>query len=222
MLNNNRSSFSSPRQSNFNRTGHSGGGFRPAGTRPYNPNYRPSTYKGPYIRKPFVKVENDYGFKRNEFITAETVLVIDYEGNALGEMSIAEALKKASEEYELDLIEVSPNAKPPVCRIMSWDKFRYEQSKKQNSTKKSVETKGMWFSPLIGEQDLNHKIERILEFVGKKHPVKIELRVRGRISREQINDTMNKIVERLKTSVDMPNPPKQEGRNLSIMVFPKK
>ncbi|MEI6462069.1 MAG: translation initiation factor IF-3 [bacterium] len=196
---------------------------RPQFSRPGGFAFRPrGPYTGPRQYKPFVKTENTYGFNRNEFIKAEVVMVIDPNGESLGEMKTADAILKAREDYDLDLIEVAPNSKPPVCRIMDWSKFKYEQSKKQNNSSKSVEMKGMWFSPVIGEGDLNHKVERVLEFLSKKHPVKIEVRVRGRIQREIVFARMREVLALLEGKIKLEGTPKFEGKNYSVIVYPLK
>ena len=195
------------------------GGYNPNFKRPFNSSSRPPFFK---TRQPYVKVENTYGFNRNEFIKAVEVNVIDPNGVNLGLMPTEVAIQRARDEFDLDLVEVAPNAKPPVCKITDWSKFRYEQSKKHNQTSKSIDMKGMWFSPVIGEGDLNHKVERILEFVSKKHPVKVEVRFKGRMKRDQVIITMNKVMELLKEHVKVEASPKFEGRSYSTIVYPIK
>lgn len=181
--------------------------------KPYNPNY---------VRRPFVKVENTYGYNKNEMITAQTVNVIDYDGNNIGEMSTSEAIALAK-EYEYDLVEVSPNAKPPVCKIVEWEKFRYELQKKKQQPKSSIEMKGMWFGVNVGEGDLKHKVNRVLEFVAEKHPVKIEIRAKG--GRQVANIfqiVMKKILDLLGTEVRLDSEPKFEGpRKYTCIVYPQ-
>jgi translation initiation factor IF-3 len=134
-----------------------------------------------------------------------------------------EAIRIAKEQ-ELDLIEVAPNAKPPVAKIYSWSKFKYQQEKKKKDSKaRPVEQKGMWFKAFIGEGDFNHKIERIKEFLGKKHPVKITVKGRNRVTREMLKELLDKVILALEDSImEVTDMPKQEGRNLMLIVRPKK
>lgn len=148
--------------------------------------------------------------------------VIDDEGNNLGEMSRDEALAIA-QERELDLIELSPNAKPPVAKIMSWSKFKYDQSKKKKESKsKNIEQKEMWFKVFIEKGDLDHKLKRVKEFLAKKHPVKLTIRSKGRVSRENMLGLMDRIIEGLKEDAMYDSPPKYEGRNFAVIVKPVK
>lgn len=126
-------------------------------------------------------------------------------------------------EKDLDLVEISPNANPPVAKIISWSKFKYELSKKKKESKgKSIEQKEMWFSATIEKGDLDHKLGRIKEFLSKKHPVKITIKTRGRTPRERILEVMNRIIEELKDSIQYDNNAKFEGRNYIAIVRPIK
>ena len=134
-----------------------------------------------------------------------------------------EAIRIAREQ-ELDLIEVAPNAKPPVAKIYSWSKFKYQQEKKKKDSKaRPVEQKGMWFKTFIGEGDFNHKIDRVKEFLAKKHPVKITVKGRNRVTREMLKELLDKVVLALGDSImEVTELPKQEGRNLMLIVRPNK
>lgn len=125
---------------------------------------------------------------------------------------------------ELDLVEVAPREKPPVCKIMSWSKFKYDLSKKRkvSSKGKSKELKEMWFSPYIGDGDIKHKLKKVKEFLGKKHPVKITIRVRGRVQKEAVTAQLDKITSLLDSEYETGGRPRQEGRNLALIIFPKK
>ncbi len=189
--------------------------------RPFNnsSSYRPNPN---YVRRPYVKIENTFGYKKNEMITAQTVNVIDTEGNNLGNMAIAEAIKLAR-EYEYDLVEVAPNAVPPVCKIVDWEKFRYDLQKKKQQPKSSTEMKGMWFGVNVGVGDLNHKVERILEFIKDKHPVKIEVRAKGGRQVQNIFQiVMTKILTRLGDEIRLDTEPKFEGaKKYTVIVYPQ-
>lgn len=130
-------------------------------------------------------------------------------------------------EEGLDLVEVSANADPPVCRIMNYDKFRYEQKKKAQEAKKKqtvIETKEIKFRPKTEEHDLNFKISHIKKFLSQKNKVKLTMRFRGReiVYAQTIGlEAMNKIAETLEEDAIILQPPKMEGRQLVMFVGPK-
>lgn len=151
------------------------------------------------------------------------VQVIDEEGNNLGVIETEKALQMARER-ELDLVEVAAKARPPVCKIMSWSKFKYELSKKSkgSSKGKAKERKEMRFSPYIGESDIEHKLKKVREFLAKKHPVKLTIRVRGRVTKEVVDEQMQDVLKRLEGEFETEEKPRREGRNLAINIFPAK
>jgi translation initiation factor IF-3 len=144
----------------------------------------------------------------------------------LGVVSSEEA-KKIAFEAGLDLVVVSENADPPVCRVMNYDKFRYEQKKKTQEAKKKqtvIETKEIKFRPKTDDHDLNFKIKNIKKFLADKNKVKLTMRFRGReiVYCETIGlDSMNKIAEALKEDAIILQEPKMEGRQLVMFVGPK-
>ena len=120
-------------------------------------------------------------YRVNERIRAPQVRVIGPDGDQLGVMEIAEAREQA-EEMGLDLIEIAPGSDPPVCRIMDWGKFRYEQQKKVKESQrksKQVETKGMRLRPNIEDHDLQTKIRKAAKFLEKGNSVKFTVIFRG-------------------------------------------
>lgn len=126
--------------------------------------------------------QNDSFFKINEQIKAQQVRVIDQNGKMLGLMSVAEGIKKA-QEVNLDLIEVSPNANPPVCKISNFGKMKYELQKKANESKrkqKVIEVKEIKMTINIGKGDYDTKIRHTKEFIEKGNKVKISIRMKGR------------------------------------------
>jgi len=127
-------------------------------------------------------------------------------------------------EKELDLVEVSPHSKPPVCKIMSWSKFKYELSKKRkgSSKGKAKAMKEMRFSPYIDDGDIEHKLKKVNEFLEDKHPVKLTIRVKGRVQYEVVSNQLKKILDLLEGKYETDQRPKREGRNLSIIIFPIK
>jgi len=130
-------------------------------------------------------------------------------------------------EEGLDLVEMSANADPPVCRIMNYDKFRYEQKKKVQEAKKKqtvIETKEIKFRPKTEEHDLNFKISHIKKFLSQKNKVKLTMRFRGReiVYAQTIGlEAMNKIAETLEEDAIILQSPKMEGRQLVMFVGPK-
>ncbi|CAG0908741.1 unnamed protein product [Cyprideis torosa] len=162
----------------------------------------------------------------NENVRHDKVRLIGHDGEQLGIYSAKDALEKAYEEG-LDLVEVSAAAHPPVCRIMNYDKFRYEQKKKQQEAKKkqtTVETKEIKFRPKTEDHDLNFKIKNIKKFLGQKNKVKITMRFRGReivYSQSLGMEAMQKIAEALEGDAIILQPPKMEGRQMVMFVGPK-
>ena len=154
------------------------------------------------------------------------VRLIGSDGTQLGVMSSREALEKAYDE-NLDLVEVAGTSDPPVCRIMNYDKYRYEQSKKQAEARKRqtvVEVKEIKFRPKTEEHDLNFKIKNIKKFLANKNKVKITLRFRGReivYAQSQGVEVLNKIAEALADDATIVQQPTMEGRQMVMFVAPK-
>jgi len=152
--------------------------------------------------------------------------LIGVDSEQLGVMSSSEAQEKA-DDAGLDLVEISENSDPPVCRIMNYDKYRYEQSKKLSEAKKRqtvVEVKEIKFRPKTEEHDLNFKIKNIKKFLANKNKVKITLRFRGReivYAHSQGVEVLNKIAEALEEVGTIVQQPKMEGRQMVMFVAPK-
>ena len=152
--------------------------------------------------------------------------MIGVDSEQLGVMSSSEAQAKA-DDAGLDLVEISENSDPPVCRIMNYDKYRYEQSKKLAEAKKRqtvVEVKEIKFRPKTEEHDLNFKIKNIKKFLANKNKVKITLRFRGReivYAHSQGVEVLNKIAEALEEDGTIVQQPKMEGRQMVMFVAPK-
>ena len=162
----------------------------------------------------------------NEDIRHDLVCLIGADGGQLGVMSSRDALEKAYDEG-LDLVEISATSDPPVCRIMNYDKYRYEQSKKQAEARKRqtvVEVKEIKFRPKTEEHDLNFKIKNIKKFLANKNKVKITLRFRGReivYAQSQGVEVLNKIAEALGEEATIVQQPSMEGRQMVMFVAPK-
>ncbi len=152
--------------------------------------------------------------------------MIGPDGDQLGIMPPARALSMAEEEG-MDLVEISGSATPPVCRIMNYDKFRYEQSKKLQEARKKqtvVEVKEIKFRPKTEEHDLNFKIKNIKKFLANKNKVKITLRFRGReivYAQSRGVAVLDKIGEALAEDGVIVQPPRMEGRQMVMLVAPK-
>jgi translation initiation factor IF-3 len=152
--------------------------------------------------------------------------VIDVEGEQLGVISLTDALAEAA-KAGLDLVEVSPTATPPVCRIMDYGKFRYQQSKKIQVSKKSqtvIQVKEIRLRPKTEEHDLGVKIKHVKKFLEQHNKVKISMMFRGReIAYTEIG---RKIMEDIKSTLAdecvIDQQPKLEGRSMVMIVSPKK
>jgi translation initiation factor IF-3 len=162
----------------------------------------------------------------NEQITAPQVRLIGAEGEQLGVVAVAEALRLA-DEAELDLVEIAPLAEPPVCRIMDIGKFKYAEAKKQHEAKlkqKQVQIKEIKFRPGTDEGDYNIKLRNLIKFLGDGDKTKITLRFRGReIAHQQIG---MQLLERVKQDLlehgVVEQFPKMEGRQMVMVLSPKK
>ncbi len=152
--------------------------------------------------------------------------MIDDQGEQLGIMSSADALAKAG-ELNLDLVEVSPNATPPVCRIMDYGKFRFEAKKQLNLNKKKtkqVQVKEIKFRPRTEEGDYNTKVRKLREFLEKGDKIKVTLRYRGREFAHQ--ELGLELLKRVSADLDeygtVDQMPKMEGRQMVMMMSPRK
>ncbi len=152
--------------------------------------------------------------------------MIDADGEQLGVMSITDALAEAG-KAGVDLVEVAPNSSPPVCRIMDYGKYRYQQSKKLHTAKKSqttIQLKEIRIRPKTEEHDRQVKLKHIKRFLGQNNKVKITMMFRGR---EIIyTDLGRKIMEEIKNELEalciIDQHPRLEGRNMIMIVSPKK
>jgi translation initiation factor IF-3 len=164
--------------------------------------------------------------KINREIRAASVRVIDMEGKQLGVISLTDALAEAA-KAGLDLVEVSPTAAPPVCRIMDYGKFRYQQSKKVQVSKKSqtvIQVKEIRIRPKTEAHDLEVKIRHVIKFLEQHNKVKISMMFRGR--EIAYTDIGRKIMENIKNTLGegcvIDQQPKLEGRNMVMILSPKK
>ncbi len=161
----------------------------------------------------------------NQLIRAKEVRVIDPDGGQVGVIPLRQALEKAA-EFGLDLVEVSPNADPPVCKIMDYGRYKYEQTKKQQEAKKkqsSFQVKEIKVRPKTGDHDLQVKIGHIRKFIEKQDKVKVTVVFRGReISlSEMAKDQLRIIVAETEDIAAIEQPPKFEGRTMVMILAPK-
>lgn len=152
--------------------------------------------------------------------------LIDEEGQQLGIIPTFQALQIARERG-LDLVEVAPNAVPPVCRIMDWGKERYEQSRKERESRrnsKAITIKEIRLRPKTDDHDLDTKTRRAKEFLGEGDKVKLTVLFRGRenVHPEVGRALLDKMLEQLGPHAIIESVPRLEGRNMSAMLAPKK
>ena len=162
----------------------------------------------------------------NEQIRDREIRLIGVNGEQLGIMSAREAMKKA-EEAELDLVKIAPTAKPPVCKIIDYGKYRYELARKEKEAKKKqkvVEVKEIRMSPNIESNDLNTKMNATKKFLEKGNKVKITLRFRGRemAHMQSSRHILDDFAKNLADVAVIEKAPKVEGRSISMVLTEKK
>ncbi|WP_417914978.1 translation initiation factor IF-3 [Candidatus Electronema sp. JM] len=177
-------------------------------------------------RKPKKGAQQEIRVRINDDIRYPEVRLLGPEGEQLGVMSSAKARQIALEQG-LDLVEISDKASPPVCRVMNFDKYRYELKKKQQEAKKKqtvVETKEVKFRPKTEDHDLDFKIKNILKFVEKKNKVKITMQFRGReiVHAQTVGmEAIKHIADALREHCAIIQEPTMEGRFMIMFVGPK-
>ena len=171
------------------------------------------------------KTKKDIGPRINEQITASEVRLISSSGKQMGILSIREALIQAEDEG-FDLVEVSPEANPPVCKIIDYGKFKYQEQKKKNEAKKkqkTIETKEIKIRPGTGEHDYQVKIKNANKFIKEGNRVKFSLRFKGRemehsnLGIEMLKRVKQDMIEVIRVEME----PKIEGRQAFLVVAPK-
>lgn len=172
------------------------------------------------------KIAKNDGPRINEEITARTCRLIDADGSQLGLFGVNDAMKRAR-EHGLDLVEIAPNAEPPVCKILDYSKFKYEQARKAKAARKNqvkIEVKEMKFRPKIDVGDYETKKGHVLRFLKKGARVKITIMFRGRemAHPEQGRIVLDRLAEDLKPFATIEQKPLIEGRNMHMLVAPIK
>lgn len=162
----------------------------------------------------------------NERIRAREVRLIDADGEQVGVMSKNDALRRASDEG-LDLVLISPNAKPPVARVMDYGKYRFEQQKKLKESRKKSKTisvKEIRLSPTIEGNDFETKLKHVRKFLTKENAkVRVSIRFRGRaITHKELGQqVLEKMAEATLDIANVTSKPKMEGRSMFLMLAPK-
>ena len=175
----------------------------------------------------FFIVQEDITIKElqiNNEIRDREIRLIGNEGQQLGIVSAYEG-QRLAEESGLDLVKISPNAVPPVCKLMDYSKYKYEQSKKEKEMKrnqKTIEVKEVWLSMTIDVGDLNTKAKIASKFIADGNKVKATIRMRGRQQAyaQQGVEVMKKFAEILSDVAKIEKQPLTEGRNISMVISP--
>ena len=177
----------------------------------------------PFFRRCF-KIAN-LAHQINEEITDKEVRLIGSEGEQLGIMS-AEAALRIAEEHDLDLVKIAPGSVPPVCRVMDYGKYRFEQTKKEKEAKKNqriIEIKEIRMSPGIDTNDFNTKLKTAQKFLSDGDRVKVSVRFRGReMAHTEIGETLLRdFADKCAEIANVDKAAKLEGRNMSLFLSPK-
>lgn len=165
----------------------------------------------------------------NNHITAKTVQVINFDGQNMGAMPIAQALQIAS-DAGLDLVEMNANAPVPIVKVMDYGKFKYEQKKRASEAKKNQKTtelKEVWIKPFIEENDLNIKLKKVFEFLGDGNKVKISVMTKGSKKvlargKDAVPELFARILEIVGDKGNMESKSKPDERTKSIIIAPAK
>lgn len=188
------------------------------------------------LRRPFLFVKKDTLFSEvkiikyknpiNTEIRAKEVRLISNDGEQLGVVSLDEAMRISLEE-NLDLVMIAPKAKPPVCKIMDYHKFAYEQAKKEKEARKKQKTitvKEVRFSPTTEDHDVTIKANQARGFLNNGDKVKVTVRFRGRERAYTENglEILKSFAQKLEDVSEMERKPKLEGRNMIMVLGPKK
>ena len=168
---------------------------------------------------------NNKGKRINEQIRVREVRLIDDLGEQKGIVPTIEALRMAKEK-DLDLVEVSPNANPPVCKILDYGKYRFEQEKKLRESKKNqkvLKLKEIRMQPKIGPGDLDTKAKHVQEFLEEGNKVKVTIRFRGReLAHTELGyDVLNEVLKRLTSAYVVEKQPAMDGKFMSMTIASK-
>ncbi|MEZ5655274.1 MAG: translation initiation factor IF-3 [Sphingobium sp.] len=176
------------------------------------------------MRRPMAPMPKS-GPRYNDFITVPKVRVIDENGENLGVLLTNEAIEQAA-DVGLDLVEVSPNADPPVCKFLDIGKFKYEAQKKANlarKTQKTQDIKEIKMRPNIDDHDYDTKMRSVTKFIEEGDKVKVTLRFRGReLSHQQLGmQLLQRVAEEVAETAKVEAYPRMEGRQMLMVLSPK-
>lgn len=162
----------------------------------------------------------------NEAINADEVRLIDQDGEQIGVVSFNDAMERAL-DADLDLVEIDPNAQPPVCRIMNYGKHRFEQAKRQQAARKKqkqIQVKEVKFRPATDEGDYQVKLRNVRRFLEEGDKVKVTLRFRGReMAHQELGlQLLNRVEEDVGELCVVDQRPRLEGRQMVMMLSPRK
>jgi translation initiation factor IF-3 len=162
----------------------------------------------------------------NERIRVPEIRLIDETGQQVGIMKTSEALKIA-QDRDLDLVEVAPDAKPPVCRILDYSKYKYEQAQKQKAARKhqtQINVREIKFRPKIAQHDYDTKKGHVIRFLNGRDKVKVTIMFRGRemAHPERGEQLLNRLADELGELAVVEQRPQQDGRNMVMMLAPSK
>ena len=166
------------------------------------------------------------GPRANELITADPVRLVEEDGGMLGIVSLEEALDKA-EEAGLDLVEISPNADPPVCKIQDYGKLKYQEQKKKSEARKKqkiIEVQEIKMRPNIDVHDYDVKMKAVSKFLGEGNKVKVTIRFRGREMAHQAlgMNLLQRVREQTDAEAKVEQEPSMEGRQMIMVIAPAK
>ncbi|MDE6470735.1 MAG: translation initiation factor IF-3 [Eubacterium sp.] len=161
----------------------------------------------------------------NDEIRDKELRVISADGEQLGIMSAKEA-RAIAEEHDLDLVKIAPQAKPPVCKIMDYSKYRYEQAKREKENRKNqkqVETKEIRLSVTIDVGDFNTKVNQAKKFLASGHKLKVSIRLKGRmmVHSDLGVENMKRFAAAVEEEANVDKAPKLEGRQILMFLSPK-
>jgi len=165
------------------------------------------------------------GPRANELIEVKEIRLIDHEGNNHGVVATVDALR-AARTIGLDLVEVSPNMRPPVCKLMDLGKYKYEEQKKANAARKrqkTVEVKEIKMRPNIDDHDYQTKMKKVVQFIDEGDKVKVTMRFRGReMAHQNLGlDVMKRVQAEMAETTKIEAHPRTEGRQMTMVLAPK-
>jgi translation initiation factor IF-3 len=170
--------------------------------------------------------ESTKGLRINRMIRVPKIRVIGPDGKQLGILDTYVALRMAQEQYNLDLIEISPTADPPVCKIMDFGKYKYQLKKKSQEAKKNqnvIVVKEIKMRPSTDQHDFDHKVKNIERFIEEGNKAKVTIKFKGRelVHSQLGKEMLDRVCSVLSAKVAVEQSPKLEGRNMSMVLGPK-